>query len=220
MNYKPQVNAEAYEKHAFHPLRIESITEQLRQICYSDCTNILEVGVGRGLLKHFLEPFPHIQHTSIDIAKDLYPDVIGSVTEMPFPNDQFDMVICGQVLERLPFYHFHKALSEIHRVSSRKALLSLPDKRRHFGLGICIARWGWKIYEWNPARMKYSLKPFKFDGQHYWEVGCKGSLGNDIDHCVRRVGFVIEKKYRLLKHDWHCFFLLDASKNKKKALND
>ena len=27
--YKPQVTADAYEMHAFHPLRIESITEQL-----------------------------------------------------------------------------------------------------------------------------------------------------------------------------------------------
>ena len=188
------------------------MTEQLRQICYSGCTNILEVGIGKGLLKHFLKPFPQINHTGIDIATDLNPDVVGSVTEMPFKNNQFDMVMCGQVLEHLPFSLFPKALSEIRRVSSHKAIISLPDKRRHFGFAICFARYGWKNFEWNPARLKNLLRTFEFTGSHYWEIGCKNSTNGKNISCMKNTGFVIEQQYRLQKHAWHCFFLLNCNK--------
>ncbi len=111
--YRIQVTADAYEKHAFHPIRIESITEQLRQICYSGYTNILEIGVGKGFLRQCFQLFPHISHTAIDIAEDLHPDYVGSVTEMPFKDKQFDVVVCGEVLEHLPFTEFLPALKEI-----------------------------------------------------------------------------------------------------------
>lgn len=206
--YKPQVTAEVYEKNAFHPLRIESITQQLREISYCDYTKILEVGTGKGVLKHFLKMFPKILHTTIDIAKDLRPDYVGSVTNMPFEDNQFDVVVCGQVLEHLPFHDFLPSLKEIRRVARHKAIISLPDKRRHFGFAVCLARLGWFRFEWNPARRHYARKEFEFNGNHYWEIGCKGTLGKDIIRNIRQAGFTIEKQYRLWKHEWHCFFIL------------
>jgi predicted O-methyltransferase YrrM len=84
--HEPQVPADCYKKHAFHPFRIESTTEQLRQICYTGYTNILEIGVGIGFLKHCAcaNLFPQISLTTLDIAEDFYPDYVGSVTNMPF----------------------------------------------------------------------------------------------------------------------------------------
>lgn len=210
--YKPQVTAEAYDKHAFHPLRIESITEQLRQICYSGYTNILEIGVGRGFLKHVFRLFPQISHTTIDIAEDLSPDHVGSVTNMPFEDSQFDVVVCGQVLEHLPFTEFLPALKEIRRVARHKVILSLPDKRHHFGIAVCLARFGWFGFEWNPARRRIARKEYEFNGEHYWEIGCKRTLRKDIVKKIKEAGFKIEKQYRLPKHAWHCFFILDVNK--------
>ncbi len=206
--YKPQVTAEAYEKHAFHPIRIESITEQLRQICYSGHTNILEIGVGKGFLRQCFALFPQITHTTIDIAEDLSPDYVGSLTNMPFEDSQFDVVVCGQVLEHLPFTDFLPALKEIRRVARHKVIISLPDKRRHFGFAVCLARFGWFRFEWNPARRRHASQEYKFDGEHYWEIGCKGMLGKDIVKKMREAGFKIERQYRLWKHPWHCFFIL------------
>jgi hypothetical protein len=62
----PQVEQSHYVEEGFSWLRIENVTEQLRVICRSGCTSILEIGVGRGLLKHFLEPFPEISHVGIE----------------------------------------------------------------------------------------------------------------------------------------------------------
>ncbi len=206
--HKPQVSASCYDKNAFHPLRIESITEQLRQICYSGYTNILEVGVGKGFLKHCFKFFPQISHTTLDIAEDLSPDYVGSVTNMPFEDNQFDLVMCGEVLEHLPFTDFLPSLKEIRRVARYKVIISLPDKRRHFGLAVCLARFGWFRFEWNPTRRCYACKEFEFTGEHYWEIGCKGTLIKDVVGNIKQAGFKIEKQYRLLRHSWHCFFIL------------
>ncbi len=206
--YKSQVTMDIYVKNAFHPLRIESITEQLRQICYSGYTTILEIGVGKGFLKHCFKLFPQISLKTIDINKDLHPDYIGTVTNMPFEDNQFEVVLCAQVLEHLPFTDFLTALSEIRRVARHKVIISLPDRRRHFGFAVCVARFGWFKFEWNPARRRYARQQFEFNGEHYWEIGCKGSLGKDVVKNIKEAGFRIEKQYRLWKHSWHCFFIL------------
>ena len=204
----PQVPKDVYQKHAFDSLRIESITEQLRQICYSGYTNILEIGVGAGFLRHCFKLFPQISHTTIDIAEDLSPDYVGSVTNMPFEDGQFDVVLCCEVLEHMPFSDFLPAMKEIRRVARYKVILSLPDKTRHFGIALCFARLGWFKFEWNPARRQWAREPLKFTSEHYWEIGCKGTLGKDVVKKIKEAGFKIEKQYRLWKHDWHCFFIL------------
>jgi len=165
--YKPQVRADVYQKHSFHPIRIEGITEHLRQICYSGYTNILEISPGRGFLRHCFKLFPQISHTALDIAEDLHPDYVGSVTELPFAENQFDLTLCCQVLEHLPFKDFLPALNEIRRVTRHKAIISLPDKTRHFGFAVCLARLGWFRFEWNSVRKHYARKEFEFNGEHY-----------------------------------------------------
>lgn len=208
---KAQVEKTHYELEGYSPLRIESVTQQLREIAYSGCKNILEVGVGKGLIKSFLGHFHDISHTSIDIAADLRPDVVGSVLNMPFENNQFELVICCQVLEHLRFSNFLPALREIRRVARKRAIISLPDIRKHCGIAFRIPG----IKDW--LKFDFNMKPMgigykKFDGQHYWEIGFKGSTGRDVMRAIREADFRVEKTYRLEKHRWHCFFILDVNK--------
>lgn len=206
--YKPQVPADYYKRHAFNPLRIESITEQLRQICYTGYSNILEIGVGIGFLKHCLKLFPEVSLTTLDIAEDLRPDHVGSVTNMPFSDGQFDVVVCCEVLEHLPFMDFPPALKEIKRVARHKVILSLPDRTRHFGIAVCFARLGWFMLEWNPPRRKTAHRELELGGEHCWEIGCKGTLAKDVVREIKEAGFKVEKQYRLWRHAWHRFFIL------------
>lgn len=205
--YSPQVDAASYEKAALHPLRIASITEQLRLISQLGRHNILEIGVGKGLIRHFLKCFTEIKHTCIDIAADLNPDFVGSVLNMPFKHCQFDCVLCCQVLEHLKFEDFSAALHEIHRVSQDIVILSLPDKRRIFGFGVCLFRFGWHKLEFNLESSK--ARNGKISTQHYWEIGhSKATSGTNVIKAIRSAGFRIENTYRLEKFPWHCFFIL------------
>jgi SAM-dependent methyltransferase len=206
--YHAQVSLEHYKKQAFQPLRIESATEQLRAICYSGYTNILEIGIGIGFLRHCAELFPQISLTTLDIAEDLNPDFLGSVTDMPFDDKQFDLVVCCEVLEHLPFTDFLPALKEIRRVACRKVILSLPDRRHNYFFNTRIPWIGKFRLDWFPERSILAHKAFAFNSEHYWEIGYKGTLTRDVTKNIKEAGFRIEQQYRLAKHDYHCFFIL------------
>lgn len=205
-----QLTKEIYYEHAFDSLRIDSITEQLRQICYSGYTNVLEIGVGVGFLRHCFRFFPQISHTTLDISEELAPNYVGSVTDMPFSDGQFDVVLCCEVLEHLPFSEFLPSLKEIRRVVRHKVILSLPDATRHFGIAVCLARLGWFMLEWNPLRRKNAYREVNPGGEHYWEIGYKGTLAKDIIRNIKEAGFKIERQYRLYKHAYHRFFILQV----------
>jgi len=115
-----QVSASHYQEEGSSSLRIESVTQQLREICDSRCTKILEIGLGWGLLKHFLQHFPDVSHVSIDVDERLHPDYLSSVTQMPFENNKYQLTVCCQVLERLPFTEFLPALKQVRRVTEKR----------------------------------------------------------------------------------------------------
>jgi SAM-dependent methyltransferase len=203
-----------YKEDASGPLRIESVTEQLRLLCYAGYTNVLEIGVGAGFLRHCVGFFPQITHTTVDIDSDLSPDYMASVTSLPFGNGQFDLVVCCEVLEHLPFSEFSPALREIRRVARHKVILSLPDRTRHLGVALRFPGLGpgWRVWEWNPPRLKEARKELPAGDEHHWEIGCKGTLPKDVVKKIREAGFQIERQYRLWGHDWHHFFLLGVTR--------
>ena len=65
--------------------------------------------------------------TTVDIDPALGPDVVGSVTRLPFDDDAFDVALCCEVLEHLPWDEAEAALQEVSRVVSRGAVVSVPD---------------------------------------------------------------------------------------------
>jgi ubiquinone/menaquinone biosynthesis C-methylase UbiE len=99
--------------------------------------NILDAGCGEGFTINMLaNSNDSISITGLDIEKDaleyakgLNPKVKffeGSVYELPFDDNQFDVVILSEVLEHLE--NPSKALSEIYRVSSGYCVISVPNE--------------------------------------------------------------------------------------------
>ncbi len=205
LKHQQQVKPSHYENEGLAPLRIDSVSHQIREISFSNCQNILEIGVGGGLVKHFLTLFPNIKHTSLDIAADLKPDYVGSVIDMPFEDNAFELTLCCQVLEHIPFQDFLPSLQEIRRVTQTKVVLSLPDQRRVMGLSLCLPKIPWKKWELN-----YKLIPSQHkDRDHQWEIGVAGTSGSLVEKTILEAGFSIERQYRLEKHSWHCFYILN-----------
>jgi SAM-dependent methyltransferase len=91
----------------------------------------LNAGAGEGLYAPFLETFPGITSIShIDLVrpsislarKDLrHRDFAGSLTQLPFADEQFDCCLCTEVLEHIPDDDL--AIGELARVLKPNGML-------------------------------------------------------------------------------------------------
>lgn len=170
---------------------------------------VLEIGIGNGFVSKYLKE-REINVVTLDLDKRLNPNVAGSVMDIPFPNESFEVVACYELLEHLPYEGFKGAILEIFRVSNSYTLLSLPDASSVYRLYGQIPRIGQykKLIQIPSLR-----KPInRFDGQHYWEIGRIGYPLNRITNDIINVGFNIKKTYRVFEMPYHRFFILEKTK--------
>jgi len=199
-----QVDKHSYDFHLYvQPERWMSYYHQIDEVLALSPKSVLEVGVGDGILRDYIKSNTTINYQSIDVAEDLHPDIVGSVENIPLPDNSIDVVCAFEILEHLPFEAFEKALCEIKRVSRGHVAISLP----HFGPPIQFML---KIPFLKVIRFAIKIPFFKvhiFNGQHYWEIGKKG-------YPPTRIRIVIEKHFDITKEfipfesQYHHFFVL------------
>lgn len=167
--------------------------------------SILEIGIGNGFVSNYLKS-RRVQLITLDIKKKLVPNIVGSVLEICCKDSVFDLVMCCEVLEHLPYDDFSRALKEIRRVSKSYSVVSVPDVTTAYPLYIGIPRLG-KI-------KKLISHPFPkyddhhFDGEHYWLIGKTGYPLKRIKSDIENSGFHILKTYRVFEWYYHRFFIL------------
>ncbi len=185
--------------------RFCSYWHQIQEIMSLAPERVLEIGIGNGFVAKYLRDRKR-NVVTLDIDERLNPDVVGSVVEIPFDDNSFDVVTCCEVLEHLPYENFHKALSEIRRVSSQHTVLSLPDCTRAYRVDIQIP----KIGELKRLIRLPMLKPLKHvsNEEHYWEIGKTGYPLRRVIADIRKAGFEIERTYRVFEFVYHRFFIL------------
>jgi len=205
-----QVEKEHYNFSKYcYPDRWASYYYQLQETLAVKPKNILEIGVGDGVFKSYIQGNTVISYTNLDIAEDLSPDIVGSVEAMPFDDHEYDTICAFEILEHLPFEKFETSLNELQRVANRYVIISLP----HFGPAV---KFNIKI----PfvREIKFSFKiPFSkkhiFDGEHYWEIGKKGYSIGRIRSLLKKY-FIIKNDFIPFENQYHHFFVL-LPKNKK-----
>ena len=168
--------------------------------------SVLEIGVGNKSVSDYLTKIGFRVKTC-DLDKSLKPDVVANILNLPFKIDSFDVVLCAEVLEHLPFKNFSKALSNIHKVSKKYAIITLPN------FSITNLYFGIKVIPYVPKkefliRVRYPVK-HKFLGEHYWEIGKKGFPVSLIKESIRKSGFQIKKNYSPIEDPRHNFFILE-----------
>ena len=182
--------------------RWSSYFYQIQLVLSESPEKVLEIGVGEGVLRDYLRA-QDIEYTSLDFAKDLNPDVVGDVTNLPFLDNSFDLVCAFEVLEHLPFEKFQRSIDELLRVSRNKVILSLP----HFGPPIILDI---KIPLLPRIKFAYKIPYFKehnFDGEHFWEIGKRGfPVSRIIDEITKKA--VVEKHLVPFENQYHHFFII------------
>ena len=159
---------------------------QIKEILDFNPKKVLIIGEGNGLVSEYLK-LSDMKIVVLDIDEALNPDVVASVLKMPFRDNEFDAVLCAQVLEHLPYEDFGQALSEIKRVAKIGAVISLP----HFGPAI---RFLFKFPFFPEIKFMIKLpypKVHKFKDEHYWEIGKRGYSLKKIKKEIMKSGFVI-----------------------------
>ena len=170
-----------YRKHtAANPLQRALIDRFHRKIVAEVVAlspqTFLDAGCGEGFVaRQVIDAVPSIDLTGCDvsdvaleIATDVNPEgrfVVGSLTDLPFPDRSFDVVGCFEVLEHLPGDLPRRALSELARVARRAAVLSVPHEPV-----FCLA---------NAARGKnLDVRPKGSDPDHkqFWSRSAFGAL--------------------------------------------
>ena len=107
--------------------------------------------------------------TAIKLGGKLHPKLKlkqGNIYKLPYKDNQFDLVLCTEVLEHLD--DPEKALKEIKRVTKKYAILSVPNEPLfmfgNFIRGKNIRRWGndiEHINHWNTnSFVKFVSKEF------------------------------------------------------------
>jgi SAM-dependent methyltransferase len=147
-NYKQ----EYYEQsRLWDPHSLQNPADQVRiqeiiSVMPSDVHSVLDVGCGNGtfvnaLLNTFSDKLNRV--AALDSANEALKYVTsqkirGSITELPFANETFDLVSCLEVLEHLPHVDFNKGLLELQRVTRKYIMVTVPnDQDLHRSLVMC-----------------------------------------------------------------------------------
>lgn len=180
-----------------------SYWHQINEVLSLSPKKVLEVGIGNKTVLNYLKN-QGIEVLTLDIDEKLKPDIVGNVLKIPFQDNSFDVILCAEVLEHLPFEEFDKALEELKRISKQYVVLSLP----HFGHSIKLS---FKIPLIREKRFAIRI-PFPrkhhFDGEHYWEIGKKGYPLTKIERIIKK-HFAVKKEFIPFENQYHHFFILE-----------
>lgn len=192
--------------------RPHSIAVQIAEVVSAKPASVLEVGVGTGIAAGALRG-AGIGVTTLDVQKELQPDIVGDVRSIPCRDGQFDVVCCCQVLEHLPFDDFPRAAAELRRVVGDRLVLSLPDITRSASLSF---GWGDR-HRWH---FEWSFAPRTPDAAwradrlrtmgHYWEIGVDGIRAPRIVGLLEQAGFARVRTFRVPELRWHRFFIAET----------
>lgn len=185
--------------------RFNSFWHQIDAALAFNPKTVMEIGTGSGIVKFALQKC-NVAVTTVDIDPELHPDVLASVLDIPLPDDSFDVALCCQVLEHLPYENFLPALKEIRRTVKGHLVLSLPDLQRVYRFNLQAPLIGEIKFLWRLPRLR--PKPWTFDGEHYWNISNKDYPVSRIRDDIRKSGFRIEKEFCVYEISWHRFFIL------------
>ena len=131
--------------------------------------SLLLIGKGSGVTEAMMGLFGEgkIRVVVLDIDSGLVPDVAADVRFLPFVDKGFDVIVCCQVLEHLPFDALPGVLREFRRVAEKGIVISVPHGRKSVKLSFSIQQ----VYE-KDIILKNPLTKKKIRSkQHFWEIG-------------------------------------------------
>jgi SAM-dependent methyltransferase len=178
---------------------------QIQAVVATGGRRVLEIGVGSGVVAATLKRCG-IDVTTADIDASLAPDVVADACSLPFDDGEFDMVLCCEVLEHMPYEVSVRAARELRRVTHGHCLVSLPHAALSFAALVRMP-----ILHLRELRFRVPFaRRLPPGGEHYWECGRPGYPVRRIRRDLLGAGFKLVSESRPPTNYSHVFFLLGA----------
>lgn len=177
----------------FSMTQLCSLSHQINQIYKLKPSSVLEIGIGNGFVSTFLKRYG-IDVCTVDINAALSPDIVCSIHDLPkhLTNRKFDLVVCCEVLEHMPFEEFEKSL-EIFKMYSDKLFLTLPSYSTWIGFSgfLRIPKICNQLIN---VGIKISRKKDLEKNEHFWELGSSEQASR------KNIKLILSKKYKQVEH--------------------
>lgn len=139
----------------------------------------LDIGARDGFLAMKLaERFDEVVALDLDKPEIDHPDiepVQGNVTDLEFAENQFDAILCAEVLEHIPEHLLARACHEIARVARNKVVVGVPYRQDlrcgRTTCNICGRTnppWG-HVNSFDEDRLRSLFPTLILKGQRLWE---------------------------------------------------
>jgi SAM-dependent methyltransferase len=112
---------------------------------------VLDVGCGDGAITDRLAQrweVTGVDQSPTALSHVRTEAVLGSATNLPFPDNSFDLVLSSEMLEHLPADDYRRAIAEMSRVSRRYLLLSVPYREVLAFRTVRCPACGWRGHVW------------------------------------------------------------------------
>lgn len=191
--------------------QFDSLVSQLLIVHKLSPKSILEVGPGNGFVSDFLRKSGK-EVITFDINSNLNPDVVGNLTkiEHSFSPNSFDLILCAEVLEHLPFENFESILKQFKTIARKNVVITLP-RNHHILIDYSsklkipfIPYLHFNFFLRLPNRIKWE--------NHHWEVDYTPM------HSLKRLKAIMEKYFSVKdcfsdsRNRVHQFFILAKKK--------
>lgn len=201
--YTPQVDKSHYGARYRGKDRWLSYFYQLALVRALSPESVLEIGPGEGIVTDTLRK-DGVKVTTCDIAADLQPDVVASVTALPFNDNEFEVLLAAEILEHIKFEDVSQALSELERVARTHVVISLPHPGWVFSCEVklpLIPRFGVLF------QIPFFWKEHHFNGEHYWELGKRGYSVRRFVDCAKAQGLILDRSVKYSDDPVHRLFV-------------
>lgn len=192
-----------YKPSYLTPIRMSSYGYQFDLAMRTNCKSFLNIGSANDILSDLLTKQDKFV-VNIDLDINTKPSVNAVLPLLPFTDDTFDVVMCFQILEHMPFSIFPEMIIEIKRVTKKYIILSVPD--------ISLSRQDrlkYKFYQMVNRPSEWSKYQNRtIDKEHFWEIGFGDISEMSLIKIFEKENLAINNNFRNKHHSYHHFFLL------------
>lgn len=203
-----------YFKKYVDVIRFISYFCQIDSVIKTNPKTILEIGIGNKIVSNYLKQ-SGFDVTTCDFNKKLGPDTVADIKNLPFKEDKFDVILACEILEHIPFKDVQTTVSELHRISKKNVIISIPYSCFYsvFAFAINLPYFYKRInlgLEIPFFTHRFKVKPESPEGigdAHQWEMGTKYYSKKKVRDLLNKY-FEIENEFHPILNPYHYFFIL------------